>query len=277
MHLMPPELYKRILRAGMEFLCAAAILLAACCYADGAADAGLGRYAAEYAASWCGLLPFNPWGWKTAGLMALGVLAGLRLLRAGWNLLLCAGLPVVLAWLSAMAFGPHLLLPAPLDSCAPAVRFMELPQRMPALVAVVLCSFSLAIPCAWQRLRTAATTLAAVLLWFVCAELLWAVMGGDVKPDSVLYDTARMVVQRPWVCALFPGIFFGMFALIMAVLYAFFPDTAANGPQEAAPAPEEPDTPLPGHEEENHPACLPGGHPAAAPAPAQDESHTEHS
>ena len=43
MHLMPPELYKRILRAGMEFLCAAAILLAACCYADGAADAGLGR------------------------------------------------------------------------------------------------------------------------------------------------------------------------------------------------------------------------------------------
>lgn len=205
---------------GLRLWLALVLLLAAACYLDGPRDASLLDLLEAYGPSGCGLLPLG--FWKVLGILLLAALAFVpRGMAALWNLVLCAAVPVALPWFSCMLFGPNLLLPAPLDSCREAIAFMQLPDTHGALVALGLAALVTGLLCAGNRVRTIATALAAYGLWFLFADLLWALLGGDMAQDAMLYDMSRSVQYHPWVCALLPGLFFGVFALLTCPLYAY--------------------------------------------------------
>ena len=218
---------KRIIDAMMEHIgtglrlwLALVLLLAAACYLNGPRDASLVDLLEAYGPSGCGLVPLS--FWKVLSILLLAALAFVpRGLAALWNLVLCAAVMVALPWLSCMVFGPNLLLPAPLDSCREAIAFMQLPDTHGALVALGLTALVTGLFCAGNRVRTIATALAAYGLWFLCADLLWALLGGDIPQESMLYDISRSVQFHPWVCALLPGLFFGVFALLTCPLNAY--------------------------------------------------------
>ena len=192
----------------------------------------------EYAATSGGIFPVGVLSWKT---LAFALLLGLAFVPRGpgalWNAVLCVCLTLSLGWLSCMVFGPHLLLPAPLDSCPEAVAFMQMPDTGGAVVSVALCGCILAGLCAATRTRVLVTTLTSLALWFVLSDMLWWALARDVAPDSMLYETAQSVKFHPWVCALLPGLFFGVFMLLMSILQAYTVKKAPAPEQEALPEP----------------------------------------
>lgn len=197
----------------------------------------------EYAATGGGIFPIGVLSWKT---LLFALLLGLAFVPRGlgalWNAALCVSLTLSLGWLADMAFGPHLLLPAPLDSCREAVAFMQMPDTDGAIVSTALCCCILAGLCATTRTRVAVTTLTSLALWFVLSDMLWWALARDVSPDSLLYGTAQSVKFHPWVCALLPGLFFGVFMPAMCILQAYAAKKAPAPEQEALPEPEdEPD------------------------------------
>lgn len=218
------------------------MLLAACCLTL-PPHASLLDLLREYAATSGGIFPVSVLSWKT---LFFAVLLGLAFvphaLGALWNAVLGIAFPLSLGWLTCMVFGPHLLLPAPLDSCREAVAFMQMPDTDGAMVSLALCACILALLCAATRVRVLVTVLVSLALWFVLSDMLWWWLAGDVSPDSLLYDVAQPVKFHPWICALLPGIFFGVFALAMCILQAFTnrkrPAKAPDSLPEPEPAPE---------------------------------------
>ena len=218
---------KRIINAilghigtGLRLWLALVVLLAAACYLNGPRDASLVDLLEAYGPSGCGLIPLG--FWKVLCILLLAALAFVpRGLAALWNMVLCAAVLVALPWLSCMVFGPNLLLPAPLDSCRQAIDFMQLSDTHGALVALGLAALVAGLFCAGNRVRVLATALACFGLWFVASDVLWMIFSRDMQPDALLYDMARSVRFNPWVCALLPGLFFGVFALLTCPLYAY--------------------------------------------------------
>lgn len=219
------------------------LLLAAACYLGGPRDASLVDLLEAYGASGCGLMP--PGFWKVLGILLLAALAFVpRGLAALWNLVLCAAVLVALPWVVSMAFGPNLPLPAPLDSCRTAIDFMQLPDSHGALVALGLAALMTGLFCAGNSVRTIITALVSYGLWFLCANLLWAMMSREMPQDAMLYDVSRSVQFHPWVCALLPGVFFGVFALLTCPLYAYSGRTGKDEDKVKDKAPAENEKPV---------------------------------
>ena len=234
---------------GLRLWLALVLLLAAACYLDGPRDATLVDLLEAYGPSGCGLMPLG--FWKVPGILLLAALAFVpRGLAALWNMVLCAAALVSLPWISSMVFGPNLLLPEPLDSCREAVDFMQLPDTHGALVALGLAALVAGLFCAGNTVRTIITALAAYGLWFLFADLLWSLLGGDVAQDAMLYDMSRSVQYHPWVCALLPGLFFGVFALLTCPLYAYSGRVRKEEKEDAE------EKPVPAPEEEPQPAIV---------------------
>ena len=218
---------KRIIDTIMEHIgtalrlwLALVLLLAAACYLGGPRDASLVDLLEAYGPSGCGLIPLG--FWKVLCILLLAALAFVpRGMAALWNMVLCAAVLVALPWLSCMVFGPNLLLPAPLDSCRQAIDFMQLSDTHGALVALGLAALVAGLFCAGNGVRVLVTALACFGLWFVASDVLWIIFSRDMQPDALLYDMARSVRFNPWVCALLPGLFFGVFALLVCPLYAY--------------------------------------------------------
>ena len=234
---------------GLRLWLALVLLLAAACYLDGPRDASLVDLLEAYGPSGCGLVPLG--FWKVLSILLLAAVAFVpRGMAALWNLVLCAAVLVALPWLSCMVFGPNLLLPAPLDSCREAIAFMQLPDTHGALVALGLAALVTGLFCAGNTFRTITTALVAYGLWFLCTDLLWALLGRDMPQDAMLYDISRSVQFHPWVCALLPGLFFGVFALLTCPLYAY----SGRVKKEDEDEDEEKEQPAP--EEEPQPAIV---------------------
>lgn len=191
--------------ANMRHLCTAVrlwlalvlMLLAACCLTL-PPHASLLDLLREYAATSGGIFPVSVLSWKT---LFFAVLLGLAFvphaLGALWNAVLGIAFPLSLGWLTCMVFDPHLLLPAPLDSCREAVAFMQMPDTGGAMVSLALCACILALLCAATRVRVLVTVLVSLALWFVLSDMLWWWLAGDVSPDSLLYDVAQPVKFHP--------------------------------------------------------------------------------
>lgn len=215
------------------------MLLAACCLSL-PPHSSLLDLLREYAATSGGLFPISVLSWKTLAFALLLALVFVpRGLGALWNAVLCVCITLSLAWLSCMVFGPHLLLPAPLDTCERAVAFMQMPDTDGAVVAVALWGCILAGLCATTRMRVLVTTLTGIALWFTLSDMLWWALARDWSPDSALYATAQSVKFHPWVCALLPGLFFGVFTLLMSVLHAYMGRRERAQEHESLPEPEE--------------------------------------
>ena len=225
------------------------LLLAAACYLGGPRDASLVDLLEAYGPSGCGLMPLG--FWKVLCILLLAALAFVpRGLAALWNMVLCAAVLVALPWFSCMVFGPNLLLPAPLDSCRQAIDFMQLPDTHGALVALGLAALVTGLFCAGNSVRVLVTAMACLGLWFVASDVLWMIFSRDMQPDALLYDMARSVRFNPWVCALLPGLFFGVFALLVCPLYAYSGTRRREEEQPSLPEP-------PPQEEEEEKDILP--------------------
>ena len=229
----------RHLHTAVRLLLALMLMLLVACCLSLPPHASLLDLLREYAASSGGIFPGAVLSWKTLGLAVLLALVFVpRGLGALWNTVLCVSLVLSLGWISCMVFGPHLLLPAPLDSCGEAVAFMQMPDTDGAVVSVALCACILALPCAATRMRVLVTTLVSMALWFLLSDMIWWALARDVAPDSMLYETAQSVKFHPWVCALLPGLFFGVFMVLMSLLHAYADKRQQVEEQSALPQPQ---------------------------------------
>lgn len=215
----------KIVASLFRLLCSLLVLVVIALYVNAPGNPDLNAFAAQLTGEHL-LALFSSFNWVSITALVLVAAALLRLLEIAWNMAFCAAMALVLAGSSYMVFGAETALPAAISTNAEVLHFCNLPQTYPVPALIVAGVFALGWLAANAAFRVAFTTILCYALWFGCAVLFY--MTADMAAnDPALADkeTAQSILTfiqaHPWVTAALPGVFFLVYALLMAFFDSF--------------------------------------------------------
>lgn len=196
---------------------------------------------------------FTSLNWVSITAGALVLCALLRLLDMAWNIAFCLSSVAVLFCGLWTVWGPAVALPAPLQGNEYMTQLCTLPLDYPVPALIVMAVFAMGWLAATAPFRIAFTTAVSFGLWYGITCLMhWAIVTRWADtPTPAQPEVLAMVLANPWIIAALPGVFF----LVYAVLVAFF-ETFLSAARKKAPKAEQKPAEQQAEEKKPEPAPL---------------------